>query len=185
MSMVPTITAYALLALFFALEGALRRGRAARSLAAGSSDRGSTLAVGLAFLLAAAALLLAPLLNYWEVGIIGGSWLVPWLGIFLMLGGVALRAWSNQVLGGLYTRTLRTVEGQRLVREGDVPAGPLASPSSSSACCGWWSIRRRWRRGCRRSLASRRGCGGSWDSTPRALPSCGLCPNSPGTAPWP
>src|SRR5262245_10777317 len=135
MSMVPTITAYALLALFFALEGALRRGRAARSLAAGSSDRGSTLAVGLAFLLAAAALLLAPLLNYWEVGVVGGSWLVPWLGILLMLGGIALRAWSNRVLGEFYTRTLRTVEGQRLVREG--PYRVLRHPGYLGALLTW------------------------------------------------
>jgi protein-S-isoprenylcysteine O-methyltransferase len=35
-----------------------------------------------------------------------------------MVGGIALRAWSNRVLGEFYTRTLRTVEEQRLVREG-------------------------------------------------------------------
>jgi protein-S-isoprenylcysteine O-methyltransferase len=35
-----------------------------------------------------------------------------------MLGGISLRAWSSQVLGEFYTRTLRTVEQHRLVREG-------------------------------------------------------------------
>jgi protein-S-isoprenylcysteine O-methyltransferase Ste14 len=115
---VTTVTAYALLALFFALEGLLRKGRAAKSLEVRSSDRGSTRWVGLAFLIAATALLLAPLLNYWEVGVLDGSGQLAWLGIVLMLGGIALRAWSNRLLGEFYTRTLRTVEQQRLVRDG-------------------------------------------------------------------
>jgi protein-S-isoprenylcysteine O-methyltransferase Ste14 len=113
--MVTTVTAYILLILFFALEGVLRKGRAAKSLVASASDRGSTLWVGRAFLLAAAVLLLAPLLNYWEVGRIRGGSHLTWLGILLMLGGIALRVWSNRVLGEFYTRTLRTVEQQRLV----------------------------------------------------------------------
>src|SRR5262245_27188348 len=133
--MVPTITAYALLALFFALEGALRRGRAARSLAAGSSDRGSTLAVGLAFLLAAAALLLAPLLNHWAAGVMGGSWLLPWLGILIMPAGGALRAWSHRALGEFSARTLRTLEGQRLVREG--PYRVLRHPGYLGSLLSW------------------------------------------------
>jgi protein-S-isoprenylcysteine O-methyltransferase Ste14 len=116
--MVTTVTAYALLALFFVLEGALRKGHEAKSLAVRPSDHGSTLGVGVAFLIAAVGLLLAPLLNYGEVGLLGGSRLIAWLGIALMLGGLALRVWSNRILGEFYTRTLRTVEGQRLVREG-------------------------------------------------------------------
>jgi protein-S-isoprenylcysteine O-methyltransferase len=116
--MVTTVTAYILLILFFALEGVLRKGRAAKSLVMSASDRGSTLWVGRAFLIAAAVLLLAPLLNYWELGLIRGGSHLAWLGIFLMLGGIALRVWSNRVLGEFYTRTLRTVAQQRLIREG-------------------------------------------------------------------
>ena len=48
--MVTTVTAYALVALFIALEGVLRKGCAAKSLVVSSSDRGSTRWVGWAFL---------------------------------------------------------------------------------------------------------------------------------------
>jgi protein-S-isoprenylcysteine O-methyltransferase len=116
--MVTTVIAYALLALFFVLEGLLRQGREARSLEAGPSDRGSTLWVGRAFLVAILALLLAPLLNAWGVGALEGSRYLAWLGVLLMSGGIALRVWASRTLGRFYTRTLRTAPQQPLVREG-------------------------------------------------------------------
>jgi protein-S-isoprenylcysteine O-methyltransferase Ste14 len=116
--MVTTVTAYALLALFFVLEGLLRQGRDARSLEAGPSDRGSTFWVGRAFLIAILALLLAPLLNAWGVGALGGSRYLAWLGVLLMSGGIALRVWASRTLGRFYTRTVRTAPQQQLVRDG-------------------------------------------------------------------
>jgi protein-S-isoprenylcysteine O-methyltransferase len=116
--MLSIIAAYILLALFFALEGVLRKGRAAKSLEASSFDRGTTRWLGWAFLTSACVLILAPLLNYWEIGLLGGNREFAWLGILVMLGGLAFRMWSNRVLGEFYTRTLRTVVQQQLVRQG-------------------------------------------------------------------
>jgi protein-S-isoprenylcysteine O-methyltransferase len=116
--MVTTLTAYALLALFFVLEGLLRQGREARSLEASPSDRGSTLWLGRAFLVAILAILSAPLLNFWGVGALEGSRHLAWLGVLLMLGGIALRVWASRSLGRFYTRTLRTAPQQRIVRGG-------------------------------------------------------------------
>ncbi|MBX7552025.1 isoprenylcysteine carboxylmethyltransferase family protein [Streptomyces sp. NPDC004232] len=43
---------------------------------------------------------------------------VRWFGIAVLAGGLALRAWGMRTLSQYYTRTLRTVDGQRLVQEG-------------------------------------------------------------------
>jgi protein-S-isoprenylcysteine O-methyltransferase len=116
--MVTTMTAYALLALSFVLEGVLRKGAAAKSLDVTESDLGSTLWVGRAFLIAGVVLLLTPLLNSWGVGSFGEGVGVGWAGVAVMLGGIGLRVWANRVLGAFYTRTLRTVEQQRVIRRG-------------------------------------------------------------------
>jgi protein-S-isoprenylcysteine O-methyltransferase len=116
--MVTTVAAYILLIFFFLLEGRLRKGQAAKSLEVSSSDRGTTRWVGWAFFIAFTVLLLAPLLDYWEIGLLIGPHHLAWLGILVMVGGLALRVWSNRILGEFYTRTLRTVDQQQLVRKG-------------------------------------------------------------------
>src|SRR5262249_19555118 len=88
------------------------------SLDAGPSDRGTTLSVGRAFLVALVGVLLAPLLNFWGVGALEGFRALAWLGVVLMSCGIALRVWASRTLGRFYTRTLRTAPGQRLVSEG-------------------------------------------------------------------
>lgn len=44
--------------------------------------------------------------------------LVGWIGVALMFVGIAGPVWAARTLGASYTRTLRTLEGQRLVRAG-------------------------------------------------------------------
>jgi protein-S-isoprenylcysteine O-methyltransferase len=63
------------------------------------------------------ALLIAPLLDRLRVGRILNE-KSAWGGIVVMLGGLTLRIWASRVLGAYYTRTLRTEEGQHLIREG-------------------------------------------------------------------
>jgi protein-S-isoprenylcysteine O-methyltransferase len=116
--MIPLLVAYALLALFFVLEGRLREGGEAKTLEASQSDRDSTRWLGRAYLVAALALLLAPLLNYLGLGVLLGIGYLAWLGIFLMLAGIGLRVWANRTLGAFYTRTLRTAQQQQLIRQG-------------------------------------------------------------------
>ncbi|WP_369394197.1 isoprenylcysteine carboxylmethyltransferase family protein [Streptomyces sp. CG1] len=43
---------------------------------------------------------------------------VRWLGVAVLAGGLALRAWGMRTLAQYYTRTLRTVADQRVVQEG-------------------------------------------------------------------
>ncbi|WP_053656140.1 methyltransferase family protein [Streptomyces sp. MMG1121] len=43
---------------------------------------------------------------------------VRWFGIAVLVGGLALRAWGMRTLAQYYTRTLRTVDDQRVVQEG-------------------------------------------------------------------
>ncbi|MET8625716.1 isoprenylcysteine carboxylmethyltransferase family protein [Kitasatospora sp. NPDC004669] len=41
-----------------------------------------------------------------------------WFGVVLVAAGLALRAWGMRTLGRYYTRTLRTVDTQHVVRDG-------------------------------------------------------------------
>ena len=113
----PIRIAYSLIGCFFVIDGLLRKGKKARSLQAGQTDRGTTRAVGTAFGLALLALIVAPFLNRLRLGRIHSETLA-WGGIPAMLAGLALRIWAIRVLGSFYTRTLRTSTDQRLIAEG-------------------------------------------------------------------
>ena len=93
-------------------------GEQARSLRPNQEDKGTTKLIGLAFGLSILALILAPLLNRFEVAHLDLGFPLGWVGVTLMLGGLALRWWANAVLGRFYTSTLRLAEGQRIVRAG-------------------------------------------------------------------
>ncbi|WP_052441123.1 methyltransferase family protein [Streptacidiphilus anmyonensis] len=43
---------------------------------------------------------------------------VRWIGVVVLAGGLVLRAWGMRTLSAYYTRTLRTVDDQRVVQEG-------------------------------------------------------------------
>jgi hypothetical protein len=94
-AMLTTLVAWSLLAGFIALQRVLRRGEEARSLQASAADRGSTKLLGAAFLLGALALVAAPVLN--AQGIAGASHgpIIGWIGVAVMVGGLALRLWSQ------------------------------------------------------------------------------------------
>lgn len=111
-----TLAAVLILIAFFALERVLRRGAEARSLVAGPFDRGTTRGIGAAFGLSILAVVLSPVLNALGIGALPEA--IGWIGIALMLWGLALRVWAARVLGAAYTRTLRIAERQLLVRAG-------------------------------------------------------------------
>lgn len=114
-----TLLAYILLALFFAvIEPRLRRGQQAASLDAGASNRGTTRQIGIAFALCGLAFIAAPVLNYFQLGVITISPLIGWLGLLIELSGIGLRSWANRTLGEFYTRTLRVAEHQPIVQGG-------------------------------------------------------------------
>jgi len=51
-------------------------------------------------------------------GSTAGSYYVTFIGLALIIGGLALRIWSIRKLGRFFTATVQIVEGHRLVKEG-------------------------------------------------------------------
>ncbi|MFN8475235.1 MAG: isoprenylcysteine carboxylmethyltransferase family protein [Anaerolineae bacterium] len=96
---------------FVLIELILRRGRTARSWAAGESDRGTTAAILGAYALTALALSVTLPGPVWPV------WL-QWLALGLACVGVIVRVWAFRALGQFYTRTLVTTEEQTVVQTG-------------------------------------------------------------------
>jgi protein-S-isoprenylcysteine O-methyltransferase Ste14 len=133
--MASLFAAYLLIIAFMVIERRLRIGENAKSMASGEADRQSTSRLGQAFGLALLLLLLAPLLNYFRIGFWVRSWFPGWLGVELMVVGMALRFWSAKVLGKFYTRTLLTTTDQCIVEEG--PYRLLRHPGYSGSLLVW------------------------------------------------
>jgi protein-S-isoprenylcysteine O-methyltransferase len=133
--MLTTFLAWLLLLGFVVLQRVLRRGQQARSLQPTAADRGSTRLLGMAFLLGALALVAAPALN--AQGIAGASHglAIGWAGIAVMVGGLALRLWSQAVLGRYYTTTLRHAEDQPILTSG--PYRLLRHPGYAGLLLAW------------------------------------------------
>jgi protein-S-isoprenylcysteine O-methyltransferase len=115
--MFTTVCAYVLIVLFLVVERRLRQGKEAASLEAGAFDRGSTRYIGYAFAVTFGMLLLAPVLNLLEVASINAP-AVGWIGLVLMIVGLALRYWASVTLGAFYTRTLLVKSDHHMVDTG-------------------------------------------------------------------
>ncbi|MEY9874843.1 protein-S-isoprenylcysteine O-methyltransferase Ste14 [Streptacidiphilus sp. MAP12-33] len=85
----------------------------AASWQADRRDRGSTRLLISAYV---AAVVVNVVFGAASVGMVPTA--VRWCGVVVLVGGLALRAWGMRTLAGYYTRTLRTVEDQRVVQEG-------------------------------------------------------------------
>jgi protein-S-isoprenylcysteine O-methyltransferase Ste14 len=129
-----TVAAWALIACFLVMERFMRQGLAARSLEAGPFDRGSSRRLGGAFAAGILGLILAPLLNALGLGALGHQ-SVGWVGVALMVAGIALRYWAARTLGRFYTRTLRVADGQVLVERG--PYRMVRHPGYSADLLMW------------------------------------------------
>jgi protein-S-isoprenylcysteine O-methyltransferase Ste14 len=119
-SITTTVAALLILGYFLVVEPRTRKGAAARSLESGAFDRGSTLAIGAAFGFSIMLLLLTLALNAFQLGPLPlrfGAWL-GWVGVGLMLAGLALRLLAARTLGAFYTRTLVAAPGQPVVQRG-------------------------------------------------------------------
>jgi len=112
--MIQTIIGFVIIAGFLLVEIFLRKGESARSLDGGRFDRGSTRAVGAVY---GVAVVLPTCLLLAGAGRIESP-AVSWIGLALMLSGFLLRAWSMQVLGAFYSRTLRVSGSQDVVERG-------------------------------------------------------------------
>jgi protein-S-isoprenylcysteine O-methyltransferase Ste14 len=111
---VTTISAYLLIGCYFVMERSLRKGKQALDLKPGLSDAGSSQVLWIGGVVSILLVITAPLLNTFGVG----YWNQPsfgWLGLILMLNGLSIRYWAAKTLGEFYTRTLQTIEGQKIV----------------------------------------------------------------------
>ena len=133
--MLTTLVAWSLLAGFIVLQRVLRRGEEARSLQTSAADRGSTKLLGAAFLLGALALVAAPVLNAQGIAEASHGPVIGWIGVAVMVCGLALRLWSQAVLGRYYTTTLRHGEDQPILASG--PYRILRHPGYAGLLLAW------------------------------------------------
>lgn len=127
--MLQTILAYALIGLFFVIERTLRQGQEAKRLDRGAFDRGSTMVIGVSFMVTLLSLL---------AGLVLAQTLpagLRWLGIALMVSGLGLRIWALRTLGRFYTRTLLVTDDQTLVK--DEPYTHIRHPGYLGALAMW------------------------------------------------
>ena len=117
-----------LVLLLYAVQSELRFGRRARTIFAGPSDRGSTLAVSAAAVVpvlgfvmvmkAPTSSLLGLLPSWlWTPDSLPGMPSVAWLGVGLGIVGISARLWAVLTLRQRYTRTLR-VDGWHSIERG-------------------------------------------------------------------
>ena len=133
--MLTTLVAWLLLVSFVVLQRVMRRGEQARSLQSSATDRGSTKFLGAAFTLGALALLAAPTLNAPGIGEVRHGPVIGWIGIALMVCGLAVRLWSQAVLGRYYTTTLRHGNDQPILASG--PYRLLRHPGYAGLLLAW------------------------------------------------
>jgi protein-S-isoprenylcysteine O-methyltransferase Ste14 len=129
------IAALILLIVFLLTERAVRQGGEARDISRGQHDAGSSVAIGVAYGLSITVVGLAPFFNALGLRRIALPDWVAWLGVALMVAGIALRVWANRVLGAYYTRTLRIQSGQSVVRAG--PYRLIRHPGYAGALLMW------------------------------------------------
>jgi len=112
--MLTTILTFVLLVgSYFVIEVIVRQ-RSAKNVERGRSDRSSTIAIVASY---AVAFLLLLFLSVTRAGSLSSA-LIGWLGLSVILLGLALHVWSMRALGASYSRTLRTTETQSLVDSG-------------------------------------------------------------------
>jgi protein-S-isoprenylcysteine O-methyltransferase len=133
--MLTTLVAWSLVITFLMLQRVMRRGAEARSLRPSAADRGSTRLVGAAFGLGLLALAAAPALNAYGVADMGLGPVIGWVGVAVMVVGLAVRVWSQAVLGLYYTSTLRHAADQTVVASG--PYRLLRHPGYAGMLVAW------------------------------------------------
>src|SRR5438045_6895418 len=98
------VAALILLIVFLLTERAVRQGDEARDTSRGQHDAGSSVGIAIAYGPSIAAVAFAPFLNARDIGRIALPEWIAWLGVALMVAGIALRIWANRILGAYYTR---------------------------------------------------------------------------------
>lgn len=113
---ITTVLAYILIASYFVLERSLRKTKQALSLKPETADAGSSQVLWISGVISLLLVVASPVLNTYQIGYWSHA-TVGWLGLILMLSGLAMRYWAATTLGEFYTRTLQIIEGQRIVNQ--------------------------------------------------------------------
>jgi protein-S-isoprenylcysteine O-methyltransferase len=116
--MLTNLVSYVLIGFFLVLQRMLRKGSQAKGVQPNQEDKGSTRFLGMAFGFCLLAVIVAPILNSFEIARLDFGSAVGWAGVTLMIGGLALRCWASAVLERFYTSTLRLAENQQIVKKG-------------------------------------------------------------------
>lgn len=111
----PSLLSILGLLLWVAYELLLRR-REDSGTADWHGDVGDRASTRLLFASYAAVVVVNAVLSAVPFGRVPTGW--RWAGVVLVAVGLGLRAWGMRTLGRFYTRTLRTIDDQRVVREG-------------------------------------------------------------------
>jgi protein-S-isoprenylcysteine O-methyltransferase len=133
--MLTTVVAWSFLVCFLVLQRVMRRGEQARSLRSSPVDRGSTRLLGASFVLGLLALAAAPAMNAYGVADMDLGPIVGWVGVAVMICGLAARLWSQAVLGRYYTSTLRLADDQPVLASG--PYRLLRHPGYAGLLLAW------------------------------------------------
>jgi protein-S-isoprenylcysteine O-methyltransferase Ste14 len=112
--MIERIVAYLLLAFFFLIDFIIRKGKTAKSIEHTKDDKLSTMFIGFTFFI---VLVLSMVLNFFSLGKFDNTTLA-WIAVTIMITGLVIRIHSMLTLRNYYTRTLITVEKQKMVKKG-------------------------------------------------------------------
>ena len=126
-----TVVSIGGIVIFVAYEVVLRRREADTATWHGDDDdRGSTRLILIAY---ATTVVINLVFAGSAVGNISAGW--RWAGIAVMAAGLVLRAWAMGTLGRYYTRTLRTIDNQKVVDRG--PYRFVRHPGYSASLLIW------------------------------------------------
>jgi protein-S-isoprenylcysteine O-methyltransferase Ste14 len=100
------------------LDNIYRLGKDAKTMKNTKYDKGSTFVNTIVFVSVCFIIILSPLLNYYEIGIINGNLLINSIGLLISSIGIIIRIISVKTLGKYFMRTLRKTEGHKLVKNG-------------------------------------------------------------------
>lgn len=110
------VLAYILIVCYFVMERSLRKGKQALNLKPEAADAGSSQVLWGSGVISILLVIVAPILNAYKIGELSYV-TVGWLGLILMLSGLAMRYWAAKTLGEFYTRTLQVIESQKIISQ--------------------------------------------------------------------
>ena len=118
MSIVLYLIVYVLIIIFLIFIRFFRFGAKAKELLKTEHDQNTTKLLGIAFVSCIFFLLVAPVLNFYNMGSLVPITLFFIIGIFIMIIGMLIRIQAVRTLGRNYTSTLQTQEGQTIINKG-------------------------------------------------------------------